>query len=182
MGGSRVLMYFTIQSNLVMAVVCAAGVILTLYGKEGLHAWKIIQFAAMVFISLTGLVFCFVLVPELGPSLWNVQNILTHLVVPAAAIADFFVTGIPGRIRNTDVFYVLLPSLAYAVYAGIGYARGWKFSEGIRYPYFFLNWGSPAGAFGFARSLPFMGCGWWILAILGLLLALGFGYLAILEA
>ena len=58
---------------------------------------------------------------------------------------------------------------------------GWEFLEGINYPYFFLNWGSPAGAFGFTDGLPFMGTVWWILAILLFLLLVGYGYLGILE-
>jgi hypothetical protein len=77
---------------------------------------------------------------------------------------------------------VILPPLVYAAYAGIGYAAGWKFAEGINYPYFFLNWGSPAGAFGFVNELPFMGCAWWILALLLLLLFVGFLYLLIIDA
>ncbi len=67
------------------------------------------------------------------------------------------------------------------MYAGIGYIRGWEFAPGIRYPYFFLNWGSPAGAFGFSGELPFMGCVWWILALLVLLLLCGALYLRILN-
>ncbi|MBP5194169.1 MAG: hypothetical protein J6126_05515, partial [Clostridia bacterium] len=47
--------------------------------------------------------------------------------------------------------------------------------------YFFLNWGSPAGAFGFTDELPFMGCVWWILALLVLLLVVGIVYLLILD-
>ena len=46
--------------------------------------------------------------------------------------------------------------------------------------YFFLNWGSPAGAFGFTKGLPFMGCVWWILALLLFLIAVGFVYLLLL--
>lgn len=53
--------------------------------------------------------------------------------------------------------------------------------KGVRYPYFFLNWGSPAGALGFTSGLPFMGTVWWILAILVFLLGIGYGYLAILD-
>ena len=37
--------------------------------------------------------------------------------------------------------------------------------------------GSPAGAFGFTSELPFMGCAWWILALLLFLLFVGFAYL-----
>ena len=103
------------------------------------------------------------------------------MVVPVGTIVDFFVTGAYGSISKRDVFLVTLPPLAYAIYAGIGYVAGWEFSQGVRYPYFFLNWGSPAGAFGFTHGLPFMGCAWWILALLLFLIAVGFAYLLILN-
>lgn len=177
MGGNRVFMYFTIQSNIAVAVisaVCAVRMIRT--GSMKRYEF-IIQYAGAVAITLTGVVFCFVLAPVLGPRAWNLQNVLTHVVVPVAAVLDFFVTGIYGNLKLRSVFFALLPPLAYAVYAGIGYVAGWEFSRGVNYPYFFLNWGSPAGAFGFTRGLPFMGCVWWILAILLFLLIIGFFYI-----
>jgi len=106
--------------------------------------------------------------------------VLTHVIVPVAAVADFFVTGVYGNIKKRNIFLVALPPLAYAIYAGIGYAAGWQFAEGINYPYFFLNWGSPAGAFGFTKELPYMGCVWWIIALLILLILIGYLYLAII--
>ena len=106
---------------------------------------------------------------------------LTHVVVPAAAILDFFVMGEGGRIPRRSVLLVTLPPLAYAVYAGIGYLAKWEFSDGVYYPYFFLNWGSPAGAFGFTDSLPYMGCVWWILLIFLFLIGIGWLYLALLD-
>ena len=79
------------------------------------------------------------------------------------------------------MIYVTIPPLLYAIYAGIAYVARWEFSRGVHYPYFFLNWGSPAGAFGFTQGLPYMGCAWWILLILVLLLAVGYGYLLVLD-
>ena len=52
----------------------------------------------------------------------------------------------------------------------------------MNYPYFFLNWGSEAGAFGFSDSLPFMGPVWWILILLAFLIIVGFVYLLIADA
>lgn len=78
------------------------------------------------------------------------------------------------------MFWVVVPPLLYAVYAGIGYIAGWEFMEGIHYPYFFLNWGSPAGAFGFTDGLPYMGTAWWILLLLLFLIGVGRLYLALL--
>lgn len=182
MGGGRMFMFFTIQSNIAVALLSLWGAVLLLRNRRFGDAWYAVQFVGTVSITLTGVVFTLILAPTLSRAAWSAQNVLTHVVVPLAAVADFFVTGVYGSIRRRIVLYVLLPPLAYAVYAGIGYAAGWEFLEGIRYPYFFLNWGSPAGAFGFTRGLPFMGCVWWILVLLLLLLAVGYGYLGLLGA
>ncbi|MBQ5311019.1 MAG: Pr6Pr family membrane protein [Oscillospiraceae bacterium] len=180
MGGRNVFMFFTIQSNIALALICLAGLVYVLRGSAG-SRWYVIKYVATVSITLTGAVFCFVLAPTLKENAWNIQNILTHVVVPLAGIADFFVTGVHSSIRYRNVFWVILPPIVYAVYAGIGYVRGWEFIEGINYPYFFLNWGSKAGAFGFTDELPYMGCVWWILLLLVLLLLTGTLYLAILR-
>ena len=181
MGGSRVFMYFTIQSNIAIAVICAIGLFLFLQKRNVSKVWHVIKFVGTVSITLTGVVFGFVLAPTLGANAWNIQNTLTHLVVPVTAVADFFVT-VPGAgIRKRNVFYVIIPPLLYAIYAGIGYVNNWQFSGGYNYPYFFLNWGSPAGAFGFTNDLPFMGTAWWILALLIFLIVIGYVYLIIAD-
>ena len=180
MGGPTVMMYFTIQSNLLIAVICAIGAVILLKKGRASTAWYVIKLVGTVSITLTGLVFCFILTPTLTMEAWTIQNILTHVVVPAASILDFFVTGVYSRIKVKYLFFVVIPPRLYAVYAGIGYVLGWQFSLGKNYPYFFLNWGSPAGAFGFTNELPFMGSGWWIIALLILLLVIGLLYLGIL--
>ena len=182
MGGTRMFMYFTIQSNIAVALISLIGIFLLMRNRPIGTAWQVIKFVGTVSITLTGAVFTFVLAPTLGAHAWNAQNTLTHVAVPVLSIADFFVTGVYGDIGKRSVPFVILPPLVYAAYAGIGYAAGWEFAEGINYPYFFLNWGSPAGAFGFVNELPFMGCAWWILALLLLLLFVGFLYLLIIDA
>ena len=182
MGGSVVFMYFTIQSNIAIALVSLIGGVLLIRGKPIGGVWYVIKYVATVSITMTGAVFTFVLAPTLGDFAWKAQNVLTHVVVPLAAIVDFFVTAPYGNIKRSGVFFVTLPPLAYGVYAVIGYVAGWEFSIGKNYPYFFLNWGSPAGAFGFSKELPFMGCGWWIIALLIMILAVGCVYLAIVDA
>lgn len=181
MGGSRVFMFFTIQSNIAIALVCAIGLALLLRNQPVKTSWYVIKFIGTVAITLTGVVFTFVLAPTFRQGAWNLQNTLTHVVVPVVSVIDFFVTGIYGNIPMRSIPLVTLPPLAYAIYAGIGYIAGWQFIPGVNYPYFFLNWGSPAGALGFTKGLPFMGTVWWILAIMVFLLAIGYAYLALLN-
>lgn len=181
MGGSVVFMYFTIQSNIAIAVICAVGCYLIMQDKAISNAWYIVKLVGTVSITLTGVVFVVMLAPVLGDKAWNIQNTLTHVVVPAAAIADFFVIASGSGLRRKDVVYVTIPPLLYVIYAGIGYIRRWEFALGVNYPYFFLNWGSPAGAFGFSNELPFMGCVWWILILSAFLIAVGLCYIALAD-
>ena len=180
MGGSRVFMYFTIQSNILIALICAAGCYLLKQNKV-IRPWYTVKLVGTVSITLTGVVFAVLLAPLLGDAAWNAQNTLTHLVVPVAAAADYFVAASGAETNRKNVIYVIIPPLLYVIYAGIGYALGWEFARGQNYPYFFLNWGSSAGAFGFTNELPFMGCVWWILVLLVFLVGIGWCYLAIAD-
>ena len=128
-------------------------------------------------------------VPQIGMELfvdkstvkrWH-DTALTHVVVPIASIIDFFVTGVYGDIQKKHIPYVTLPPLAYVIYATIAYIAGVEFAPGKNYPYFFLNWDSPAGAFGFCKGLPFMGCVWWILLLSLLILGVGLIYVLLLN-
>ena len=181
MGGKTLYMYFTIQSNIAIALLCLAGFYFLLRKKPVPGVWYVIKLVGTISITLTGTVFCFALAPVLGAGVWNPQNILTHVVVPLAAVADFFVTGVNSNLRKSSVFYVLIPPFAYVIYAGIAYAEGWRFSGGAKAPYFFLDWGNPAGAFGFTKEFPFMGCVWWISFAFLALLLIALGYLKILD-
>lgn len=181
MNGVQTFMYFTTQSNIAIAIICAVGCYKLASGKAIGNLHYVIKYVGTVAITLTGVVFCFVLAPTLGANAWNVHNVLTHVVVPVVSIADFFIIAPGAGIKKKNVFFVIIPPILYAIYAGIGYVNGWDFSDGYNYPYFFLNWGSPAGAFGFTDELPFMGTAWWILALFIFLLIVGFCYLTIVE-
>ena len=79
MGGSTVFMYFTIQSNIAIGLICLCGCILLLLNKKIPYAWGVIKFVGTVSITLTGFVFTFVLAPTLGSNAWTLANVLTHL-------------------------------------------------------------------------------------------------------
>lgn len=180
MGGSSVFMYFTIQSNILIALICLIGMIYLKRNKVS-KGWTTIKFIGTVSITLTGFVFCFILAPTLGDKAWNIQNILTHVVVPILSVVDYLVTGVSVNLKFKTTFLVTIPPLLYAAYAGYGYVQKWEFSPGKNYPYFFLDWGSPLGAFGFSKEMPFMGCAWWIVALLIFLMLVGCIYLVIIK-
>lgn len=181
MGGATTLMYFTIQSNLAIALICAVGMFFFLSGNIIPSWWYTIKYVGTIVITLTGAVFCFVLAPTMPDTAWVPANIFTHVIVPISSVIDFFIIGVDSDIKKWKVIYVPLPPLAYVIFASVAFINNWQFARGVNYPYFFLNWGSPAGAFGFSDELPFMGCVWWILLLLIALIFVGLLYLWILD-
>ena len=181
MGGKVVLMYYTVQSNIAIAAVCAIGLYLMHRNRAVPNTWFVIKFVMTVAITLTGVVFCLILAPTMGTAAWNIQNILTHVVVPVAAVADLFITGVCGDIRREHNIFITIPPLLYVVFAAIGFVCNWQFGFGHNYPYFFLNWGSPLGVFGFSSQFPFMGTVWWILLLLAFLFLVSRVYISLLN-
>lgn len=173
MGGKAVWLYFTIQSNIWMVLVALLGAAM-ISMRHSFPRWmSVLQLMMTVSITLTGLVYCFMLAPLMGDQAFNLTNVLTHVVVPVVSVVDFFVSSRLLSLRGRDAWYVIIPPLYYLGFAAIGYVQNWQFGPGINYPYFFLNWGSPAGAFGFSDTLPFMGVMYYVLIMLLFLLMVG---------
>lgn len=177
MGGHRAFMYFTIQSNIALATICIVDAFFVIKKRKDLKAWFVVRFMGVVSITLTGVVFSIFLAPTLGGYVWNMQNIITHIVVPLIAIADYLLTETYSNDYTCTSLWGTIPPLAYTIYAGIGYINKWEFATGMIFPYTFLNWGSPAGALGYSKAPPYLGCVWWILIILLFILLIGRVYI-----
>lgn len=174
MGGKAVWLYFTIQSNIWMALVALIGLVMTLIRNRIFPRWmSVLQLMMTVSITLTGLVYCFMLAPLMGDNAFNLTNMLTHVIVPVVSVVDFFMSSRWLSLRGQDAWYVIIPPLYYLGFASVGYVLNWQFGPGINYPYFFLNWGSPAGAFGFCNTLPYMGVMYYVIIMLLSLLLIG---------
>ena len=161
----RTLLFFTIQSNVWICVACVVGIVLMLL-KKPVKIWMYsIKLIFTVSITLTGVVYCTLLAPMLGALAYSFSNTVLHVVVPVAAVADFFVYD-SVEYKKWECLVVTIPPFYYLGFAGVGYALNWNFVYGTNYPYFFLNWGSPAGAFGFSNEAPFMGVVYYVLILL----------------
>lgn len=180
MGGNSTFLFFTIQSNLWIAILDLVALAMMARGGVSRRWYSLAQLIFTVSITLTGVVFCFVLAPTMAPgTAFGAANVLTHVVVPLSAIVDFVVCRKSYAFRRIDALFPTLPALYYLAFASVGYVMDWPFGEGVNYPYFFLNWGSPAGAFGFSSEFPFMGVVYYIAAILVFLIALSSIYIVL---
>lgn len=163
---SERLLYFTGQSNLWLGVLFAILLFLPyIHLAQWINRLYIFKYILTVSISMTGLVFCGLLGP-FGPKsfhLWSFSSLLTHVFSPAFAIADFFVDPHPIPIQRKHIFYALLPAVFYFTITGIMGTFGVSFGRGQTFPYFFMNYRSPVGFFGFSNQYPYyMGTFYWM--------------------
>lgn len=133
----RFFCYFTIQSNALVAVTCAS------LARDPAHdgaGWRVLRTAAVVGITLTGVVHFLLLRPLLdldGADL--VADRLLHLVVPFLAVVGWAWFGPRPRTGWREVGLALLwPAGWLAFTLTILAATGWV-------PYPFLDPGEPGG-------------------------------------
>ncbi|MFG2651638.1 Pr6Pr family membrane protein [Streptomyces sp. NPDC048436] len=143
----RVLSYFTIQSNVLVAVVFALSARRAWQGRRPLP--PLVTGGTLLFISITGLVYHFVLADDAsGFSMtgetapltgWrSLANDLLHTVTPIGAVLNWLLLTTPRRLYLRQALLWMLYPLAYLAFA---LTRGALMPPGsaARYTYPFLD-------------------------------------------
>jgi hypothetical protein len=130
----RLVSYFTIQSNLLVAVTAVQ--LARDPARDG-SLWRVVRVAAVVGITVTGLVHFLLLRPllDLEGANWLADKLL-HMVVPVLAIAAWLLAGPRPRAPWRTAITALVWPVAWLVWTlAVGAATGW-------YPYPFLDVGA----------------------------------------
>ena len=134
--------YFTNLSNLFVAVVMLVGAIHRMQHKEPKPWEDLVRGASVAGIAVVGIVFSVLLRNEEMGLLMPWVNIVTHYVMPIAAIADWLYQPPKSALRLTQIPYWLIFPLLYLFYTVIrGAMIGW-------YPYPFINPANVGGSSG----------------------------------
>ena len=178
---TRRLLYFTAQSNIWIGVVCLilAFAPLLHFSEVWMKRLYVLKYVFTVSITITGLVFCTLLAPFADESyhLWVLSGYMTHVFSPALAIADYFVDDYPFHPQTKHVYLSILPPLIYFIFTMAFSGLKVDFGHGEFYPYYFLNFRSPAGFFGFSTQAPFfIGSFYWVILFSALVLFIAWGY------
>lgn len=180
--GARFL-YFTNQSNIWIGVTFLLILLLPVLKVENHAKWKdvlyLLKYMFTVSITITGVIFCAILAPHVDGTFhaWSISSLMTHVFAPALSIVDYFVDDYPILLNFKKTFLVTVPPFIYLVFASILGAFGVDFGRGDTFPYFFLNYNSPAGIFGFSSEPPYIiGSFYWIVILALMVLSLGFLY------
>ncbi len=175
------LYYFTNLSNLWISIIMILAMVVTFakMDKPKRYAKTIylLKYIFTVSISITGIIFCGLLAPfaENGYNPWSLNSILVHVLTPVLSVADFFVDDYNLVLKTRHVFLTVIPPLLYFIFALIMGACGVDFGKGDTFPYFFLDFHSPVGLFGFsfAPPRPAMGSVYWLIVFCLLVFGLG---------
>lgn len=127
----RLVSYFTIQSNVLVAV--TAWQLWRDPARDG-RWWRVVRAAALAGITVTGLVHFVLLRPllDLEGANWAADKLL-HMVVPVLAVGTWLLAGPRPRVSWRTALELMVWPLAWLVLTlAVGAATGW-------YPYPFLD-------------------------------------------
>ena len=176
----RRLLYFTQQSNLwigITSLIFAVMLILNKNNQKQMLAISVFKYIFTVSITITGIIFCVLLAPFADYDIWTFATVLTHVVVPIFSIFDFFVNPYILKFDKKYRLFSIIPPFAYFVITTILCLLKVDFGRGDAFPYFFFNFYSVAGLFGFVKgSPPQMGSVCWMIFLLGFIYLISIVY------
>lgn len=178
------LLYFTNLSNIWIGVTCLVIAILSIVSilkkQSVIKNWiYVIKYVFTVSITITGLIFCGLLAPFAKDyNAWTLASILVHVIVPVLSVADYFINDDGLPLKKWHIALPTIPPLLYFIFSMTLSALRVDFGRGDNYPYFFMNFYSEVGLFGFSNSGPYpeLGSFYWIVVILGLIIGISYLY------
>lgn len=156
--------YFTVLSNILILVVLSIFLIIDINSYISKKRRKIsnrlyiIKFFSTISITLTFLVFLFILAPSFKGGLISAYSwcawgsFCLHLLTPLLAIVDFLAFDHDYKEGKKDEYYAIIPPLIYTIFIIILGQTGYRWGT-MMAPYNFLNYGAPTGWFGFKPTL-----------------------------
>ncbi len=142
------LVYYTLQSNLVIVVAYGFLIIRSLMQSIRSHKVEAVDYspnimgALTIMIVVTGLIFNFILAHQSGSgglSAGSLSNFLVHTFTPLAVFADWLVFVPKRRLSRLAPFYWIVIPMLYWAFAIVRAQIGGPLANGSYYPYPFID-------------------------------------------
>jgi hypothetical protein len=147
--------YFTTLSNVFIDIVLLCSLVMDLRGIEKTNRFYTVKFMATVSITLTFLIYMFILAPATpggvlaGYFSFGGGSFGVHFAGPLTAILDFLLYDHKMKSTWKNALFAMVPPLCYVLFVVLlGQLFGVRWG-GMMGPYNFLNYGAPCGWFGF---------------------------------
>ncbi len=169
------LLYFTIQSNIMLAVCMGYALWATLRNTS--QPTPLIKGAVTVYISITGLVYNLILAKTAGPPAagsivvpligGTLNNDLLHIFAPIMAVLDWLLFDVRGNLSWRYPLQWLTYPLIYLVFVLIRgpLVHGPFIYPYLQYPYLFLNVAT-IGYSGVALNTVIYGIAFWLIGLI----------------
>lgn len=140
--GIGMLMYYTVQSNLLVALF-STYMVYAMYQKKDLQWQGFLRLKAAVTMSImiTCVIYHFMLAP-LATDFWRVENLLCHYIVPLYFLLDTLFVDKQRQYKWVDpIWWTVLPVayLAFALVNGLFIKLPIPDAKDSPFAYFFLN-------------------------------------------
>lgn len=176
--GSRGFLYYTIQSNALIAIISSIFLYFKLKNKKISNSLYLIKYVFTVGISLTLLVFSFVLAPQMlgeyNDYLFSVGNLTVHFISPILAILSFIFFDKIKLKSHTYLYGFILPLFYFLfVLALTSFSSKALFMDlkGVysRFPYLFMDF-ETNGWFRTNGSIWHLGFFYWLIILFSLII------------
>lgn len=140
--GIGMLLYYTVQSNLLVALF-STYMVYAMYRKQDLQHRGFLRLKAAVTMSImiTCVIYHFMLAP-LATDFWRVENLLCHYIVPLYFLLDTLLIDRKKQYKWFDpIWWTALPVayLAFALFNGLVIQLPIPDAKDSPFAYFFLN-------------------------------------------
>lgn len=163
------ILYFTIQSNIIILIVTA----IYLLKKNNTKLFAIIHFISTVDIMITGVIFCSFLIPDMAKcgsinQLATIPNITLHIVTPIASVLNY-IFGQNYNLTFKDSLWGTFMPILFGIWSLIlerimpPQFHMFDGSESY-FPYFFMDY-HKNGIFTISGDIFKLGVFWWCLII-----------------
>ncbi|MBE7032098.1 MAG: hypothetical protein E7401_03945 [Ruminococcaceae bacterium] len=172
-----VFLYFTIFSNMGIAIISGLLVVLGIFEKVTRrrltpHWLLVLRFMFVTAMTVTLVVSLALLAPFKSQAyLFSLRNLSVHIFAPLAAVIDFIVFDKQFKCRMWSCCLGFVIPAAYLVVTLLISIKGITYSNGSNFPYYFLDY----------RTLGWttfedgkIGVLWWILLIGGIVFVISF--------
>lgn len=184
---------FTVQSNLFVVITLFLSLLVKLllnnkYNKSVFRFIEVLEIVAAVAISLTFIIFNFMLAPGLiykgnVSYLFTFQSLILHFISPMMYVITFLFLE-EHKFNIEDGFFGILFPFYYLFFVFLCNFKNIQFNNSRSneryFPYFFMNY-YDNGFFNIGNSILEIGFGYWILLLTILTIIITFLYIRIIK-
>ena len=170
------LLYYTIQSNILIAIICAIVSGYDLAKKSVPNFVYLVKYIFTIAITITGVVFNLILVPQLVEHYgsfsraYGLSSTLVHVVTPVLGLISYLLFDKNVLKKKFDFYGIIVPLSYFSLIIGLSTIKNLYLFDTLdgaptKFPYFFLNY-IENGWFTLSSNIYELGTFYWFIIMI----------------